>query len=103
MHLSQQGVERYQPGPVTVPAIDPADWSASFDGGTTWHAADPVDGQPTWLVAGPSVTAPPAGAIQLADAPWVVPAMKFTNGPETVIRDASFDDKQRPPAIYLNG
>lgn len=101
MHLSRQGVERYQPGPITNPAIDPATWSASFDGGVTWVASAVINSAPTWLVAGPSVSSLPGGATRLPDTAWVVPALKFTNGSETVIRDESFDDDQRPPAIYL--
>lgn len=103
MRLSRQGVERYEPGPTTTPPIDPALWLASFDGGLTWVAATVAGGQPTWLVAGPAVASPPAGATKLPDVEWLVPAVKFDNAPETIIRDESFDADQQPPAIYLTG
>jgi hypothetical protein len=100
VHLSRQGIERYQPGPTTDPPVDPSIWSASFDGGNTWRDADVVNDAPTWLVAGPDAVSP-GSAIVLADTAWIVPALRFTNGAEIIIRDASFDEEHRPPAIYL--
>lgn len=100
MRLSRQGVEHYKPGPTTDPAVDPADWSASFDGSETWVAAEVVENAPAWLVAGPDAT-DPGDATVLPDVEWLVPALKFANSPETIIRDQSFDGDQQPPAIYL--
>jgi hypothetical protein len=103
MHISRQGVERYQPGPITDPPIAASAWSASFDGKATWKDAVVVAGAPTWLVAGPDVTSPPGAAAVLPDSPWTVPALKFANGSEVVIRDEDFEGDEQPPAIYLTG
>ena len=100
MHLSRQGVERYQPGPTTTPAIAASLWEASFDGGTTWHPAEVVSSAPTWLVAGPAAPSPGAAYV-LPDTAWVVPSLRFVNAPETIIRDATFPDDQRPPTIHI--
>jgi hypothetical protein len=101
VHLSKYGIERYQPGPSTTPTVPATAWKASFDDGATWHDATDVGGAPTWLVAGP-LASPPGSAIVLPDVAWLVPALRFDSSPEVIIRDATFDDDQRPPAIHLD-
>lgn len=100
MHLSKTGVERYQPGPSTTPAVDATLWEASFDDGATWVAATVISNAPTWLVAGPHATSP-GSAVVLSDVAWVVPALRFANAPELIVRDATFPEGQRPPTIHL--
>jgi hypothetical protein len=100
VRLSRYGIERYQPGPTTTPTVPAADWEASFDGGITWHAAEVISSAPTWLVAGP-LAATPGDAYVLPDLPHIVPAIRFANAPELIVRDETFDDDQRPPTIHL--
>lgn len=101
MHLSKTGIERYQPNPSTTPTISASLWEASFDDGTTWVAAQVVSGAPTWLVAGPDATSPGSATVLPDGVAWVVPALRFSNPPELIVRDATFDEGQRPPTIHL--
>lgn len=63
MILSTQGREHLEIELVTDPQL--TEWSATFDGGETWHDAEAVpDSDPPafrWLLAGPSAPAPEEG------------------------------------------
>lgn len=98
MRLLPGGVERYRPRPTTDPAIAASQWQASFDGGLTWvNASVQTDlipaGEPTWLLAHATVASPPVGATVMPDLEWVIPAIRFANDPELIVRAG--------PVVYL--
>ena len=76
--------------PITVPVTS---WEASYDRGTTWHAAQPHPDQPTtpcWLVRGPGFPGPgdtnPTGGILVARS--TMPLIRLSDSPETEIEAA---------------
>ena len=77
-------------GAVSTPV---ASWEASYDRGTTWHAAQPHPDQPTtpcWLVRGPGFPGPgdtnPPDGILVARS--TTPLIRLSNSPETEIEAA---------------
>lgn len=85
MILHRQGREYYALTITTSPTTQPTDWSASFDGGTTWSVATAVNGASAWLVAG--ATADATGAVAVLSRS-VNPLVRLTANPEIVVRDA---------------
>ena len=68
-------------------------WEASYDRGTTWHAAQPHPDQPTtpcWLVRGPGFPGPgdtnPSDGILVARS--TTPLIRLSDSPETEIEAA---------------
>ena len=68
-------------------------WEASYDRGTTWHAAQPHPDQPTtpcWLVRGPGFPGPgdtnPSDGILVARS--TAPLIRLSDSPETEIEAA---------------
>ena len=77
-------------GAVSTPV---ASWEASYDRGTTWHAAIGHPDQPTtpcWLVRGPGFPGPgdtnPSGGILVARS--TTPLIRLSDSPETEIEAA---------------
>lgn len=70
-----------------------ASWEASYDRGTTWHAAQPHPDQPTtpcWLIRGPGFpgagdTNPSAGILVARS---TTPLIRLSDSPETEIEAA---------------
>lgn len=85
MILSTYGREYYAVAITTLPATDPTDWEASFDGGATFFDATSVNGNSAWLVAGPSADA--TGAVAVLTRP-IVPKVRLIADPEVVVRSA---------------
>ena len=76
--------------PITVPVTS---WEASYDRGTTWHAAQPHPDQPAtpcWLIRGPGF--PGAGDTNPSDgipvARSATPLIRLSDSPETEIEAA---------------
>ena len=77
-------------GAVSTPV---ASWEASYDRGTTWHAAIGHPDQPTtpcWLVRGPGFPGPgdtnPSDGILVASG--ATPLIRLSDSPETSIKAA---------------
>ena len=77
-------------GAVSTPV---ASWEASYDRGTTWHAAQPHPDQPTtpcWLIRGPGFPGP--GDTNLVPGILVarstMPLIRLSDSPETEIEAA---------------
>ena len=86
MQLHPAGVEYYDPGPSSDPAV--SDWLMSFDGGATKKGPTRVDdGRPKWLVAGPQADSPPADATGLPLG-YTTPLLYAEDDPEVIVRSA---------------
>lgn len=85
MILNPRGREYYALQITTTPATTATDWSASFDGGSTWSVAVNVSGYSAWLVAG-SLAA--LGTAVATVSSSVTPLVRLTANPEIVVRDA---------------
>lgn len=77
-------------GAVSTPV---ASWEASYDRGTTWHAAQPHPDQPAtpcWLIRGPGFPGPgdtnPSDGILVARS--TTPLIRLSDSPETEIEAA---------------
>ena len=88
MELKRSAREKYRLKITTLPAVA-GTWEASFDGEATWDVGTPAtfNGTPVteWLVAGPDVALGTAVAVITED---MVPAIRVTESPEIVVRDA---------------
>lgn len=83
MQINPHSRELYDPRPATDPAVDPADWEASFDNGLSWHPAAVLDNQPTWLLAGVSVE---KGAAVAVITDRTEPIIRAISTPEVIAR-----------------
>lgn len=77
-------------GAISTPV---ASWEASYDRGTTWHAAQPHPDQPAtpcWLIRGPGFPGPgdtnPSDGILVARS--TTPLIRLSDSPETEIEAA---------------
>ena len=77
-------------GAVSTPV---ASWEASYDRGTTWHAAQPhpdLPATPCWLIRGPGFPGPgdtnPSDGILVARS--TTPLIRLSDSPETEIEAA---------------
>ena len=95
--LNRRSIEYYLLQIVTDPATTTTDWSASFDGGTTWTTAADIEsvGQrwSGWLVAGPDASTPGTATVLPTGPTW--PLVRHVDNPETIIR--------KSPLIYVGG
>lgn len=95
MQLDAHGRETYKLRLATTPPL--SNWEASFDGGTTWHAGVPIDGEPDgygWLLAGH--LADPTGAVHVITSNNL-PHVRAVSGGEIVARR-----RDVPPIEYDN-
>lgn len=89
MKLERDAKQYYDPGPQTTPAVDPAVWYASFDGGDTWFPSSVIEsGRPKWLVAGPD--AETSGAVAVIDEDTVRPRLRAVDVPEIIVIDGPY-------------
>lgn len=92
LHLAPEGVEFYALTITTDPAVNAAQWRASFDGGDTWYDAQVVDGRSAWLVAGYAAADPGAAVAVLTSS--TAPLVQHADDPSVYVR--------YPPAITLH-
>lgn len=88
MLLPPSGAEYYSLTIITSPQL--TSWEASFDGGTTWIAAQ-TDADPThyfWLVKGPLSTST-TGSPTLIPTD-LQPLLRATSNPEVIVREAPY-------------
>ncbi len=89
MILERTAREIYGVQITTRPTVDLDAWEASFDGGTTYHAAtiytdDDDEDWASWLIAGPDATVGSAVAVIEKS---TLPKLRLSDVVEIVVRD----------------
>lgn len=87
MRLHPEACEYYRLRITTEPAITPASWELSLDGGDTWHTATVLDDDSAWLVKGPDYEGESVNALPITRSTTTL--IRAVDTPETVVRAAS--------------